>query len=177
MRPSQQTGNPEELIRQCDEWIVAHRHRLLACARQHADEQTDVDLLLSDTLKKVARVFCSRPMSEELMVRYTMRSLRNAARAAHRRNELRQQAETHYGLAEQQHRRLHESPTGQNDTHAALREVLQQLPEPYATVLRMKLWQRMTFGDIAAQLGVAESTARRYYEQAIERVRIRMGRT
>ncbi len=174
MHQRQQTGNPEELIRQCDEWIVAHRHRLLACARYHADAQTDVDLLLSDTLKRVARVFCHRRMSEELMVRYTMRSLRNAARDAHRRNLLRQQAELRYGREEMLHRQQSESPTGQNDTHAALREVLQQLPELSATLITMKLWQRMTFAEMGAQLGLAESTVRRYYEQAIELVRKRM---
>ncbi len=177
MRHTPQTGDPSELIRQCDEWIVAHRHRLLACARQHADALTDVDLLLTDTLRKVARVFCRRRMSEELMVRYTMRSLRNAAREAHRRNMLRNKAETQFGHEEMQHRRQTESPTGQNERLAALREVLQQLPEPYGAVLTMKIWQRMSFADIAQQLGVAESTVRRYYESAIELVRKRMGTT
>ncbi len=175
MRKRQQAGNPEELIRQCDEWIVAHRHRLLACARQHADAQTDVDLLLADTLRKVARVFCSRPMSEELMIRYTMRSLRNAAREMHRSNRRRQRAETHYGQEEALHRHQNESPTGQNEIHADLRDVLQQLPEPYGSILTMKLWQRMTYADISRQLGIAESTLRRYYEHAIELVRKRMG--
>ncbi len=175
MRRKHQTGDQAQLIRQCDEWIVAHRHRLLACARLHADAQTDVDLLLSDTLRKVARVFCRRLMSEELMVRYTMRSLRNAAREMHRKNERRNRAETHYGQEEEQRRQLAESPTGPNELHAALREVMQQLPEPYGRVLTMKLWQRMTFADIARSLGVAESTVRRYYETAIELVRKRMG--
>ncbi len=175
MRHSHQTGDQAELIRQCDEWIVAHRHRLLSCARQHADDMTDVDLLLADTLRRVARVFCSRRMSEELMIRYTMRSLRNAARDAHRRNMARHRAEEHYRQEEMLRRQQVESPTGQNELHAALREVLTQLPEPYAGVLKMKLWQRMTFADIAQQLNVAESTVRRYYEAAIELVRKRMG--
>ncbi len=174
MRHAQQTSDQAELIRQCDEWIVAHRHRLLACARQHADAHTDVDLLLTDTLKKVARVFCRRRMSEELMVRYTMRSLRNGAREAHRRNLLRSRAENQYGQEEMEHKQQTENPMGQDARHAALREILHQLPEPYAAVLTMKLWQRMTFVDIAEQLGVAESSARRYYETAIELVRKRM---
>ncbi len=175
MRFGHRTGDQSELIRLCDEWIVAHRHRLLACARQHADEHTDVDLLLSDTLKKVARVFCSRPMTEEVMVRYAMRSLRNAAREMHRSNMRRHKAEEEYRQAEQQHREQCESPMGQNARYAALRELLKQLPEPYGVILTMKLWQRMTFADIARDLGVAESSVRRYYETAIEMVRKRMG--
>ncbi len=171
MRHPHQTGSQSELTRRCDEWIVAHRHRLLACARQHADDKTDVDLLLTDTLRRVARVFCSRDMSEELMVRYTMRSLRNAAREAHRRNKLRNKAETEYG---QEQWKQHAAQSGQNETHDALREILRELPEPYASVLNMKLWQQMTFVAIAAQLGVAESTVRRYYESAIELVKRRM---
>ncbi len=174
MRHAHQSGDQSELIRLFDEWIVAHKHRLLACARQHADEMTDVDLLLTDTLRKVARVFCRRRMSEELMIRYTMRSLRNAAREAHRKNTVRYRAEEEYGLAEKRYRQQSESPTGQNELHAALREVLQQLPEPYGRVLRLRLWQRMTFADIAAQLGVAETSVRRYYESAIHQVRKRM---
>ncbi len=175
MRAAPQTGDQTELIRQCDEWIVANRHRLLACARKNADAMTDVDLLLTDTLRKVARVFCRRRMSEELLIRYTMRSLRNAAREAHRRNMLRYKAESQYGRDEWQHQQRSTTPTGQDERHAALREVLRQLPEPYGAVLTMKMWQRMTFADIAQQLGVAESTARRYYESAIELVRKRMG--
>ncbi len=174
MRHAHQTGDQSELIRQCDEWIVAHRHRLLACARQHADEMTDVDLLLTDTLRKVARVFCRRRMSEELMIRYTMRSLRNGARDIHRRNMLRLKAEDEYGQEEWQRRQQQEATMQENETHATLRDVLQQLPTLYATVLTMKLWQRMTFADIAAQLGVAESTVRRYYESAVNLVRKRM---
>ncbi len=174
MRSGQQTGDQSALIRQFDEWIVAHRHRLLACARKNADVMTDVDLLLSDTLKKVARVFCRRRMSEELMVRYTMRSLRNAAREAHRSNLRRHRAENRYGQEEEQHRLQGEDPVGQSPRFAALREILQQLPPPYAEVLTLKLWQRMTFADIAQHLGVAESTVRRYYETAIELVRKRM---
>ncbi len=174
MRHAHQTGDQAELIRQCDEWLVAHRHRLLSCARQHADAMTDVDLLLADTLRRVARVFCSRRMSEELMIRYTMRSIRNAARDARRRNMARYRAEEHYRQEEILRRQQAESPTGQNELHAALREALSQLSEPYAGVLKMRLWQRMTFADIAQQLNVAESTVRRYYEAAIELVRKRM---
>ncbi len=171
MHHARQTGDKDALIRQCDEWIVAHRHRLLACARLHADEMTDVDLLLTDTLRKVARVFCRRPMSEELMIRYTMRSLRNAARDAHRSNMRRCQAEEQYRLQQDRQETAH---AGQQDAHEALRDILRSLPEPYATVLRLKLWQGMTFAAVAAQLGVAETTARRYYESAIELVRKRM---
>ncbi len=168
MRHAPQTGDSSLLIRQFDEWIVAHRHRLLACARSHADALTDVDLLLTDTLRRVARVYCRRRMEEEVMVRYTMRCLRNAARDAHRSNQRRREAETHFG------QETTTAPSGANERLDALREVLRELPEPYASVLRMKMWQRMTFADIAQQLGVAESTVRRYYEFAIELVRKRM---
>ncbi len=174
MRHAPQTGDSTLLIRQFDEWIVAHRHRLLACARSHADALTDVDLLLTDTLRRVARVYCRRRMEEEVMVRYTMRCLRNAARDAHRSNQRRREAETHFGQEETQRLERGASLAGVDARLDALREVLRDLPEPYAGVLRMKMWQRMTFADIAQQLGVAESTVRRYYESAIELVRKRM---
>ncbi len=170
MRRSPQTGDQATLIRQFDEWLSAHRHRLLAFARLHADAQTDVDLLLTDTLRKVARVYCRRRMNDELMLRYAMRCLRNAARDAHRSNLRRRKLESRYSEEQQQAA----APTAQKELHAALREVLRELPEPYGRVIAMKMWQQMTFVAIAQQLGVAESTVRRYYESAIELVRIRM---
>ncbi len=171
MHTSHRTGKRPELIRQFDEWVAAHWHRLLACAAKNADERTDVSLLLTDTLKKVAGVFCNRSMSEELLIRYTMRCLRNAARQVHHRNLLRSDAETRYGERESLYNR--QSPHGQSELHATLLDVLQQMPEPHGSIVKMRLWEELPFADIAKSLGLHERTTRRYYEAAITMLRTR----
>ena len=175
MRHPHPTGDKAELIRRCNEWIVAHRHRLLGCALKHADDRTDVALLLTDTLKRVVRVFCKRSMGEELMIRYTMRSIRNAARELHRKNLLRYKAEKHYGREELEQRQQYQDPIELEERHMALQRAMQKLPEYYSNLLKMRLWDEMTFADIATQNGVSESTVRRHYETAIEQVRKLMG--
>ncbi len=169
------TGKQEELIRRCDECLVAHRHRLLACAYHNADAHTDVDLLLADTVRRVARIFCRRQMSEEVLLRYTLRSIRNAARHERLKNRQRYDAECGFGQAEALHHRQPLPTEGEGvPLHQRLTEVLRLLPEPHAAVLRMKLWEELPFTAIAERAGVSESTVRRQYEAAIGMIRKRL---
>ncbi len=154
-----------------DALIVKNRHRLLASARKSADDMTDIDLLLSDTMKKVARVYFSRDMSDEALIRYAMRSLRNAAREAHQRNVRRGKAEHIYGQTEECYRQQQMTTTEHTGLHLELREVLRQLPQEEATILTMKVWEKQTFAEIAQRLGLTETTARRRYESAIQRAK------
>ncbi len=161
--------NTPELVSRFDEWVDAHWNRLYACARKNADAGTDVDLLFTDTLRKVARVFAERAMGEELLVRYTMRCLRNAARQAHLRNQRRSEAESRFGEAARQQ----ESPHEQEALRASLLDALQRLPEPYGDIVKMRLWDDLGFPDIAQRIGTGARTARRYYEKAIDMLRKR----
>ncbi len=164
------TGNALTLIRRFDEWVDAHWHRLYACAEKNADAATDVDLLLIDTLRAVARVYSERDMDAELLLRYTMRCLRNAARRAHLGNRRRSEAETGFGESESLRHR--EPPALQ----ATVLDLLQQLPEPYGTIVKMRLWDELGFEDIAQRIGLGARTARRYYEAAINMLRKRKER-
>ncbi len=175
MRIGHRTEKRTELIHQFYEWATAHWPRLYACAEKNADALTDVDLLLADTLRKVARIFCARRMSDELLIRYTMRSLRNAARQAYRRNQRRTEAEMRYGEEEvQRHRLRANTPNGDNELLNAMLEALQQLPPESAALLKMKQWERLTFAEIAVRTGTSESTVRRRYDTAIELLRNKM---
>ncbi len=175
MRIIPRTGKRTELIHQFYEWATAHWPRLYACAEKNADALTDVDLLLADTLRKVARIFCVRRMSDELLIRYTMRSLRNAARQAYRRNQRRTEAEMRYGEEEIQRHQLNaNAPNDNNELITAMLEALQQLPPESAALLKMKQWERLTFAEIAERTGTSESTVRRRYDTAIELLRNKM---
>ncbi len=161
-----------------DEWMVEHWNRLFACAEKCADAGTDVGLLLTSTLRKVARVFEKRPMNGEEMLAYTLCSIRNAAREARRRNRNRCDAEDGFGQQEALHRPQAESPAGQavqQDRHAALQHAIRQLPPDEATLLHLRMWDDLPFATIAQKLGVSESTARRRYDAALEQVKRNMG--
>ncbi len=151
--------------------VAANWHRLLAYVRKCADESTDVDVLLADATRKAARVYCKRRMSDELFIRYLMRCLRNAARKAHVQNLRRIVAEDRFGREEEQHRQLHLQHQEAVTLRQTLREVLRELPPLHARVLVMKVWEKRNFADMARELGVSETTARRYYETAIEKAR------
>ncbi len=169
MRIHRQTANAHELISQFDEWIDRHWNRLYACAEKNADAATDVGLLFTDTLRIVARVYAERPMGEELLVRYTMRCLRNAARQAHLRNQRRSAAETQFGQASCPQEVSHAA----NSLAAAMLDELQRLPVRYGSIIKMHLWEDLGFPDIAQRLGTCGRTARRYYKKAIGMLRKR----
>ncbi len=177
MRRHRRQGTRRELISQFDEWAAAYWPRLYACAEKNADEWTDVELLLTDTLRTVARVFSQRPMGEELLFRYAMRCLRNAARQTHRRNRVSRHAESCFGEAQQQHWERMETLHCANSLHATLLELLQQIPDESAALLKMKQWERLTFADIAGRIGVPESTVRRRYEAALALLRNKLKNT
>ncbi len=171
MRAAKQSRDQSALVAQCDKWLTLHWRRLLACARKNADERTDADMLLTDTVRRVARVFCRRPMDEELLIRYTLRSIRRAAQKARRHNLVRSHAEEQYRRDEEQRR----GSVG-HELQRELRDLLQSLPEPFGSVLHLRLWERRSFADLAEHLGTSESSARRLYETAIDMMRNHINR-
>ncbi len=161
-----------KLRQQCEEIFAAHSACLLACAEKYTDDASDVDLLLSRVLRKVVRVYCHRPMAAELLIRYTLRSIRNAAHDMRRRNIRRKSAEQRFGQEELLRHQLQHCEPQDTELLQALRRAVQQLPEPGARVLLLRIWQGLSFAEIARQTGLTESTARRRYEEAIENIRM-----
>ncbi len=140
MRLFPQNSDSAQRIRQCVGWILAQKARLLAFAREQADPWTDVELLLADTARKVAAVFCKRAMSEQDVIHYTLRSLANNARKQHRRNIARYRAEEHYRQQEQHYLQQQDSSERQ-ELRRMLAEALQQMPEPSAATTK-PLWNK-----------------------------------
>ncbi len=60
---------------------------------------------------------------------------------------------------------------GERDERAALDASLERLPERHRRVIRMRLWDRLSFAQIGAAMEVSEDAARMLYSRAIARLR------
>jgi RNA polymerase sigma-70 factor, ECF subfamily len=60
---------------------------------------------------------------------------------------------------------------GEKDEREVLDATLERLPVQYRLVIRMRLWDRATFVQIGAAIGVSEDAARMLYSRAIARLR------
>lgn len=59
----------------------------------------------------------------------------------------------------------------EKDEREALEAALGELPEPHRRVIRMRVWDRGSFAQIAAALGVSEDAARMQYARALAKLR------
>ena len=161
------------LRQQCREWFLAHRHRLLAYARQQADSMTDVELLLSETCRSVAQVFCRGGLPEPELLPYALRSIYHAAARQRARNRRRVDTEQAYARAEEPLRPVPgaELDSGLEDVHVTLRALLRRLPPELAEVLTLRIWEELSFAEIGRRLGLPESTVRARHAGALQKMR------
>jgi RNA polymerase sigma-70 factor (ECF subfamily) len=60
--------------------------------------------------------------------------------------------------------------TGSRDFRDAVASALRELPEQQRAVVHLKLWEDMTFGEIAATLGISANTAASRYRYALDKL-------
>ena len=162
------------LRRECEAWFCAVRHRLLAYARQQADDMTDVELLLAEVTQRVTEAFCSERVDGEGLLPYTLKALKHAATRARVKHARRLDAESRYCREESE--RLSTTP-GDDGRLQELRRLVRALPEEEAAVVLLRIWDERSFADMARELGIPESTVRRRYAAALDRIRIRMNQS
>ena len=162
----------EQLLQQCTEWFAAHHVRLVTYARQQADSSTDVELLVMTTVTQVTRALCEGRVSTDDLLPYTLRSLFNAAARLREQNLRRYRTEQCYGG---QLSSLPEHPacadTTPDDRRLQLRRAVRELPPELATVVTLRIWDELTFPDMAVRLGLPESTLRSRYTAALKRIK------
>ncbi len=147
-------------------------HRLLAYARIQADADTDVEVLLSGVIERVAVAVAQGrvPAEEEDLLRYSMSSIRHEAIRAGRRNSNRRAAEQLY-FAEggptpaEEHPRM-VSADAENRARQ-LRRAVQLLPAEQAELVMLHIWENLSIAEIARRLGTPESTIRSRYIVAL----------
>ena len=166
-------SNAEDEARQkCRAWFRASMHRLLAYARLQADDDTDVEVLLSGVIERVAEAVAQGrlPAEEEDLLRYSMRSIRHDAIRTGRRNNHRREAEQQY-FAEGAHTPVAEHPCVRGadaaDRAQHLRRAIRQLPAAQAELINLHIWEDMTLAEIARRQNTPESTIRSRYIVAL----------
>lgn len=161
----------EAARQQCRSWFRSVRHRLYLYARQRADSSSDVELLLSRTLERVAEaVYRGRVSAEEdALLPYTLRALSNEAIRKGLSERRRREAELAYS------RSMPEQSAEVSGMAAELQRKLTafvySLPEKQTEIVLLHIWEERSFAEIGRMLGVGESTVRMRYEAAIRKIK------
>ncbi len=163
-------NNASELRRRCREWFLASRHGLLSYALRHADGMTDVELLLAEVMRRVAEAIASGRVPIEAIAPYTLRCLRNGAVELRRKNARRLEAERRFTEAEAVQTQADEAAAsgGLEDRHVYVRRLLRRLPPELAAVVTLRLWDELTFAEIARRLELPETSVRRRYDKGLQ---------
>lgn len=163
-------NNASELRQRCREWFLASRHGLLSYALRHADGMTDVELLLAEVMRRVAEAIASGRVPIEAIAPYTLRCLRNGAVELRRKNARRLEAERRFTEAEAVQTQADEAAAsdGLEDRHVYVRRLLRRLPPELAAVVTLRLWDELTFAEIARRLELPETSVRRRYDKGLQ---------
>lgn len=164
--------NGDEAARQqCLSWFRTARHRLYLYALRRAGQASDVELLLSRTMERVAdAVYYGRvPADEESLLPYTLRALSNEAIKMGLIERRRLHAEARYINSLPSH--VSSDSHHSSDLQQKLAACVTLLPENQAEVVILHIWQELSFAEIGRMLGVGESTVRMRYEAALRKMK------
>lgn len=160
------TRHSQQLPQRCAEWFLTCRHRLIAFTEQQVDSMTDAEYLLSEVMGKVIAGIAGRSLPQEEWLPYTYTAIRNAAINQKKKNARRLEAELKYGTNEPSAVVLPDS-----DIYEHLRHQLSCLPQLTSRIVRMRIWEELSFAEIGRQLNMPESTVRARYQSALLQLR------
>lgn len=158
-----------QLRQECTEWILAHRHQLLAYALRQGDDMTDAEHLLSEVAGKVVEALSRGHIPQTEWMPYTLRAIHNAAVTQRRRNARRLETERQFT---QEQQLLSSAET--DDQLQPLRRALCRLPMEQQELIRLRIWEELTFVDIGRRLRLPESTVRLHYSRALDMLKREM---
>ncbi len=162
---------PREL---CEAWAVSEQHRLMNYARAYAGSAQDVELVVSRALHSVERALYAGKVEKEALLPYAYQAIRNEAVTLYRKEARRRRAEQGYLRASEDeliHSPHHEAPPPED---IDIRLIMQELPDELAEILRLHIWEGLSFASMADTLGLSETTVRRRYQQAISAIRSKL---
>lgn len=146
-------------------WIEAHGPRLLLCARQWTRSLADAEDVLQEAFVRYWRHQRHLPGDPGALL---VTSIRRAAIDLARREDRRTAREQRADEARAEPEDLFQSLPGEGDERRReIEAALQRLPAEQREVLVLKIWQELTFEQIAGELGIPPNTAASRYRYAL----------
>ena len=150
-------------------WLEAHGPKLLLCARQWTRSLADAQDVVQEAFVRYWRHQRHLPGDPQaLLITSIRRAALDHARRESRRTAREEKAEADRGASEPLF------PPVAGDAGERGREIegaLRQLPEEQREVLVLKIWQELTFEQIATVLGIPANTAASRYRYALTNLR------
>ncbi|MCH2175392.1 MAG: sigma-70 family RNA polymerase sigma factor [Lentisphaeria bacterium] len=144
-----------------------HGQALLLYARQWCGSMADAEEAVQNAFVKVWKAYEKDPSKITAPSRYLYRSVKNAAIDLSRMSVRRYKRETEAaGFQDQYEEWFHnENDSTQNEE---LSVALKQLPEEQREVIILKIWGKLTFKDIAEELGESQNTVASRYRYGLK---------
>jgi RNA polymerase sigma-70 factor (ECF subfamily) len=151
-------------------WIEAHGPRLLLCARQWTRSLADAEDVLQEAFVRYWRHQRHLPGDPgALLVTSIRRAALDLARREDRRVAREQRAD---GAIEAPDESIFQGLPGEGDERRQeIEAALRRLPAEQREVLVLKIWQELTFEQIAGELGIPPNTAASRYRYALTALR------
>jgi RNA polymerase sigma-70 factor (ECF subfamily) len=150
-------------------WFEANGPKLLLCARQWTKSLADAEDVLQEAFVRYWRHQRDLPGDPQaLLITSIRRAAIDHARRESRRSAREEKADG--GLAERE--MVFAPQLGEDaDRRAEIEAALQRLPLEQREVLVLKIWNELTFEQIATALGIPANTAASRYRYALAALR------
>jgi len=153
-------------------WFDVHGPRLLLCARQWTRSYADAEDVVQEAFVRYWRHQRHLPGNPQALL---VTSIRRAALDHGRRESRRARREEKAEDGLDQANRLFETTEGTTDTRRLeLEAALERLPVEQREVLVLKIWNELTFEQIAGALEIPPNTAASRYRYALAALRKEM---
>jgi RNA polymerase sigma-70 factor (ECF subfamily) len=150
-------------------WLDAHGPKLLLCARQWTRSFADAEDVVQEAFIRYWRHQRQLPGDPQALL---ITSIRRAALDQARREARRAAREEKSGGGLEEHSLVFDSQPGDDaERRQEIEAALQHLPVEQREVLVLKIWNELTFEQIAETLGILPNTAASRYRYALAALR------
>ncbi|HKB56629.1 MAG TPA: sigma-70 family RNA polymerase sigma factor [Lacunisphaera sp.] len=150
-------------------WLDAHGPKLLLCARQWTRSFADAEDVVQEAFIRYWRHQRQLPGDPQALL---ITSIRRAALDQARREARRVAREEKSGGGLEEHSFMFDPQPGDDaERRQEIEAALQHLPVEQREVLVLKIWNELTFEQIAETLGIPPNTAASRYRYALAALR------